>query len=106
MHKHYNGLKTAALFGVLWAVLLGLGALIGTSTRSSAPIWIMALVGVFIVVVAGGPRIGDLLAGGATKIVAEGWVLLAGGFLCVAGAWVAAKLQPGFREYDARNPVP
>ena len=64
------------------------------------------LQGVFIVVVAGGPRIGDLLAGGATKIVAEGWVLLAGGFLCVAGAWVAAKLQPGFREYDARNPVP
>ncbi|WP_163161729.1 zinc metalloprotease HtpX [Arthrobacter sp. Alg241-R88] len=46
MHKHYNGLKTAALFGVLWAVLLGLGALIGASTRSSAPIWIMALVGV------------------------------------------------------------
>ncbi|WP_457974035.1 zinc metalloprotease HtpX [Arthrobacter sp. D1-17] len=46
MHKHYNGLKTAALFGVLWAVLLGLGALIGTSMRSSAPIWLMALVGV------------------------------------------------------------
>ncbi|MGF9648182.1 zinc metalloprotease HtpX [Pseudarthrobacter oxydans] len=46
MHKHHNGLKTAALFGVLWAVLLGLGALIGASTRSSAPIWIMALVGV------------------------------------------------------------
>jgi heat shock protein HtpX len=46
MHKHYNGLKTAALFGVLWAVLLGLGALIGTSMRSSTPIWIMALIGV------------------------------------------------------------
>ncbi|WP_258802983.1 zinc metalloprotease HtpX [Pseudarthrobacter sp. NS4] len=46
MHRHYNGLKTAALFGVLWAVLLGLGALIGAGTRSSAPIWIMALVGV------------------------------------------------------------
>jgi heat shock protein HtpX len=46
VHKHYNGLKTAALFGVLWAVLLALGALIGTSVRSSAPIWIMALVGV------------------------------------------------------------
>ena len=29
MHNHHNGLKTAALFGVLWAVLLGLGALIG-----------------------------------------------------------------------------
>ncbi|MEE2528299.1 zinc metalloprotease HtpX [Pseudarthrobacter sp. J75] len=46
MHRHYNGLKTAALFGVLWAVLLGLGALIGVGTRSSAPIWIMALIGV------------------------------------------------------------
>ncbi len=46
MHKHYNGLKTAALFGALWAVLLGLGGLIGLNTRSAAPIWIMALVGV------------------------------------------------------------
>jgi heat shock protein HtpX len=46
MHKHYNGLKTVALFGVLWAVLLGLGGLIGLNTRSSAPIWIMALIGV------------------------------------------------------------
>lgn len=46
MHNHHNGLKTAALFGVLWAVLLGLGAVIGTSTRSTTPIWIMALVGV------------------------------------------------------------
>lgn len=46
MHNHHNGLKTAALFGVLWAVLLGLGAVIGSSMRSTAPIWIMALVGV------------------------------------------------------------
>ncbi|HEY1157171.1 MAG TPA: MFS transporter [Arthrobacter sp.] len=64
------------------------------------------LQGVFIVVVAGGPRIGDLLAGGATKLLSEGWVLLVGGVLCIAGAWLAAKLQPGFRKYDARNPVP
>jgi heat shock protein HtpX len=46
VHKHHNGLKTAALFGVLWAVLLGLGALIGSGMNSAAPIWIMALVGV------------------------------------------------------------
>ncbi len=46
MHKHYNALKTAALFGVLWAVLLGLGGLIGINTRSASPIWIMALIGV------------------------------------------------------------
>ena len=46
MHQHYNGLKTAGLFGVLWAVLLGLGGLIGLNMRSAAPIWIMALIGV------------------------------------------------------------
>ncbi|KQR79978.1 protease HtpX [Arthrobacter sp. Leaf337] len=46
MHNHHNGLKTAGLFGVLWAVLLGLGAVIGSSMRSTTPIWIMALVGV------------------------------------------------------------
>ena len=46
MHRHYNGLKTAALFGVLWAVLLGIGALIASSTRSPAPLVIFALIGV------------------------------------------------------------
>jgi heat shock protein HtpX len=46
VHQHHNGLKTAALFGVLWAVLLALGAMIGASMRSAAPIWIMALIGV------------------------------------------------------------
>ncbi|SFT45655.1 zinc metalloprotease HtpX [Arthrobacter sp. ov118] len=46
MHQHHNGLKTAALFGVLWAVLLGMGAFIAAGTRSAAPIWIMALIGV------------------------------------------------------------
>ncbi len=29
MHRHNNGLKTAALFGVMWAVLLGVGWLLG-----------------------------------------------------------------------------
>jgi heat shock protein HtpX len=46
VHNHHNGLKTAALFGVLWAVLLGLGAVIGVGTRSASPIWIMAVIGV------------------------------------------------------------
>jgi len=31
-HQHYNGLKTAALFGVMWAVLLGIGWLLGGGT--------------------------------------------------------------------------
>ncbi|MBB2922492.1 zinc metalloprotease HtpX [Cellulomonas cellasea] len=41
-HQHYNGLKTAALFGALWAVLLGMGALVGNGRL----IWVFALVGV------------------------------------------------------------
>lgn len=32
--RHYNGLKTAALFGAMWAVLLGLYALFGGGNRS------------------------------------------------------------------------
>ncbi len=42
MHRHYNGLKTAALFGGIWALLLGLGALIGGGRF----VWLFALVGV------------------------------------------------------------
>ncbi|GAA3609416.1 zinc metalloprotease HtpX [Marihabitans asiaticum] len=42
MHKHYNGLKTAALFGGIWALLLGMGALIGNGRF----IWLFALFGV------------------------------------------------------------
>ena len=64
------------------------------------------LQGVFIVVVAGGPRLGDMLAGGGTKILSEGWVLLLGGLLCIVVAWLVARWQSGFLKYDARNPVP
>ncbi len=41
-HQHLNGLKTAALFGVLWAVLLGIGALVGGGRY----IYLFALFGV------------------------------------------------------------
>ena len=42
MHKHFNGLKTAALFGGIWAVLLGVGALVGGGRY----LWLFALIGV------------------------------------------------------------
>ncbi|HEX5522407.1 MAG TPA: zinc metalloprotease HtpX [Pedococcus sp.] len=42
MHNHFNGLKTAALFGAIFAVLLGLGAVIGNGRY----IWLFALLGV------------------------------------------------------------
>ncbi|MBW3085685.1 Protease HtpX [Austwickia sp. TVS 96-490-7B] len=42
MHRHYNGLKTAVLFGVIWAMLLGVGSLVGRGKF----VWLFALVGV------------------------------------------------------------
>ena len=40
-HRHYNGLKTAALFGGIWALLLLRGSLIGGGRF----IWLFALIG-------------------------------------------------------------
>ncbi|NAZ76774.1 zinc metalloprotease HtpX [Kineococcus sp. T13] len=45
MHRHYNGLKTAVLFGVIWAVLLLIGALLSASFRSSAFLLLFVVVG-------------------------------------------------------------
>lgn len=42
MHNHFNGLKTAALFGGIWALLLGIGSLVGGGRF----IWLFALLGV------------------------------------------------------------
>jgi MFS family permease len=57
--------------------------------------------GVFIVVVAGGPRLGDLRAGAAavTFGVTASWV--GGGLLCAALVGLAL-LVPALRRYDAR----
>ena len=45
MHRHHNGLKTAGLFGAIFALLLAVGGLIAASTGSSGFIWIFALIG-------------------------------------------------------------
>ncbi|MEV4900420.1 MFS transporter [Citricoccus sp. NPDC055426] len=64
------------------------------------------LQGVFIVVVAGGPRLGEMLTGGAAELVTEPVTLIAGGLLCVLGVSALMRWQPGFLRYDARHPVP
>jgi len=64
------------------------------------------LQGVFIVVVAGGPRIGELFSGTVAGGIGEGWTLLVGGLACVAVATLLMRLSPAFLRYDARNPVP
>ena len=64
------------------------------------------LQGVFVVVVAGGPRLGDLVAGVDASFLGEGWAAVIGGLVCVALVGVLARNQPRFARYDARHPEP
>ncbi|MDC4233565.1 zinc metalloprotease HtpX [Actinomyces sp. B33] len=43
--SHFNGLKTAALLGGMWALLLGIGALVAGGTGRGYWIWVFAAVG-------------------------------------------------------------
>ncbi|MHA7140893.1 MULTISPECIES: MFS transporter [unclassified Arthrobacter] len=64
------------------------------------------LQGVFIVVVAGGPRLGDMVAGGNAEWLGEGWTAVCGGLLCIVLVIILMKRQPRFAQYDSRNPEP
>lgn len=64
------------------------------------------LQGVFIVVVAGGPRLGDVVLGGVGDLTMEPFAAIAGGLACVLVVVVLALWQRGFWAYDARHPVP
>jgi MFS family permease len=64
------------------------------------------LQGVFIVVVAGGPRVGALYAGTLATFTALWFPPLLGGFLVIALVAILARRSPGFRGYDAENPEP
>ncbi|GAB7192534.1 zinc metalloprotease HtpX [Kineococcus sp. NUM-3379] len=44
-HRHHNGLKTAALFGAIWGVLLLLGYLLASSLRVPALLLVFAALG-------------------------------------------------------------
>lgn len=64
------------------------------------------LQGVFIVVVTGGPRIGDLYAGIFASAVALWCPPLFGGVLIIALIAVLTRVQRSWREYDAQHPTP
>lgn len=48
------------------------------------------LQGVFIVVVAGGPRLADVAHGAASPLIGPGWTITAGGILTIVGVLLAA----------------
>lgn len=61
--------------------------------------------GIFMVVVAGGPRIGDLYAGTLATLFALWVPPLAGGVIIVALIFAVTR-SSGFLRYDARTPTP
>jgi len=63
------------------------------------------LQGVFIVVVAGGPRLGDALAGSMATTFGETFAIVAGGTACVLVVSLLAARYTSFARYDARHPV-
>jgi MFS family permease len=59
------------------------------------------LSGIHILVVTGGPRLGDLEAGAVASVFSPFVSVVSGGLLCVAGTALLAVLVPAFREYHA-----
>lgn len=64
------------------------------------------LQGVFIVVVAGGPRLGEMAGGFLAQGIGEARTAVVGGLACVVAIVALARLQPGFVRYDSRHPTP
>jgi MFS family permease len=106
------GLTDVLWLGVVFLGLSGMADMVSAAYRSTilqvaAPDQMRGrLQGVFIVVVAGGPRAGDFLAGSVAEGVGERLALLLGGLACVAGVLTASALSRRFLAYDARHPTP
>jgi len=78
-----------------------------TMMQSAVPDTIRGrLQGIFIVVVAGGPRVGALYAGALATITALWFPPLLGGLIIMGLVSLLARLHPRFRQYDALHPEP
>ncbi|WP_084223949.1 MFS transporter [Kitasatospora cheerisanensis] len=64
------------------------------------------LQGIFIVVVAGGPRLGDFESGTVATLTTPTLSILTGGLACIAAVLLLAARRPAFLRYDARHPTP
>jgi MFS family permease len=74
----------------------------GTIIQLSAPDELRGrLASINYLVVAGGPRLGDLEAGLVSAAVSPTFSVVSGGVLCIAGAGLIAWLAPSFRRYVA-----
>jgi len=62
------------------------------------------LQGVFIVVVAGGPRLGDVVVGANASWLGEAWAVVVGSVACAVVVGLLVRWSPRFLAYDARHP--
>jgi MFS family permease len=109
-----------ALFGASDSLVLGLVMLAAAGAsdmvsavfrnailQSAAPDEMRGrLGGVFIVVVAGGPRLGDGRVGLSAELVGPQGAVVAGGLLCIGLTAACAAAVPRFRRYDVRDLEP
>jgi MFS family permease len=61
--------------------------------------------GIHILVVTGGPRLGDLEAGVVASVFSPVVSVVSGGLLCIAGTALLALFVPSFRRYHAGDPA-
>lgn len=61
---------------------------------------------VFMLVVASGPRLGDVEAGAVAGVAGPRFSVVSGGLACLAGVGVVALLFPALAKYDAADYVP
>jgi hypothetical protein len=106
------GLTHLLWLGVVFLAVTGMADMVSAAYRSTilqvaAPDQLRGrLQGVFIVVVAGGPRAGDFVAGSVASGVGERVALVLGGLACMVGVVTAASLSRRFLAYDGRHPTP
>jgi MFS family permease len=106
------GLTDVLWVGVCFLAVSGMADMVSAAYRSTilqvaAPDEMRGrLQGVFIVVVAGGPRVGDFLAGSVASSLGERVALVLGGLACVVGVLIAGALSRRFLAYDAHHPTP
>ena len=63
------------------------------------------LQGLFTVVVAGGPRLGDFEAGSVAAVGGEQFSVVSGGLACIAFTYAIVRWHKPFMKYDSRTPV-
>ncbi|HVF04850.1 MAG TPA: MFS transporter [Frankiaceae bacterium] len=101
------GLATAMWVAVLMLACAGAADMVSAVFRNSilqvaTPDALRGrLNGVFIAVVAGGPRLGDVEAGAVAAATSVQFSVVSGGFACILGVVALAALVPAFARYTA-----